>query len=339
MLEPFMEPTPTRESCWRAIVMMWRNVATYKFALAATLIELSSKRADFLSLEDIAAPFSKKLCDHLLHSGKQITSSRSSFLDSCRKANEGAISNDELIESTVRLGFVNVIDAFHIVNEDDTPVRFFNAARKTRGGITLTDEFFNLVGGGQFGNLPQEVEARWNLVETSWELNMAANHLDIEYDLDGGQIFAPRRDTSRVDVTSCKDALYGYQKGRCFYCFKDISIESGYDDLAHVDHFLLRLLKECREIWNLDGVWNLILACQNCNNKKSARVPLAKYLTRLNARNDYLISSHHPLRETLIRQTGSTSPDRRSYLNKSYQTAVDMLIHTWGPSEEFGTAF
>ena len=104
MQEPFIEPTPTRESCWRAIVMMGRNVATYKFALAASLIELSSKGSDFIPLEDLAAPFSKNLCEHLKHSDKQITSARSQFLESCRKANQGEVSSEGLIETTARVG-------------------------------------------------------------------------------------------------------------------------------------------------------------------------------------------------------------------------------------------
>ena len=168
---------------------------------------------------------------------------------------------------------------------------------------------------------------------------MARNLLDIEYDLEGGQLYVPRRDTFRVAVTSCRDALNGYQKGKCFYCFIDISIESGNVDLAHVDHFLPHILKEGREIRNLDGIWNLVLACQACNMSKLARAPQARYLTRLNTRNNYLISSHHPLRETLIRQTGNTDAGRYSFLNRSCQEAMDTLIHTWGPAEEFGTAF
>jgi hypothetical protein len=72
---------------------------------------------------------------------------------------------------------------------------------------------------------------------------------------------------------------------------------------------------------------------------KLARAPQLKYLERLNTRNNYLISSHHPLRETLIRQTGNTDADRHSFLNGSYQVAVNTLIHTWGPAEEFGAAF
>ena len=254
MQKPFIEPTPTRESCWRAIVMMGRNVASYKFALAESLLELCSRGSEFIPLEDLAEPFSRKLCEHLVHSEKQITASRSSFLDSCRQAIAGDISQEELIRSTVRLGFVNVIDAFHVVNRGETPIRFFHDNRKSLGGVTLTEDFFMLVEGIQFDSFPQEVEARWNLVETAWTLNMAANHLGVEYDHNGGQLYVPRRDTSRVDVTSCRDALNGYQKGRCFYCLEPISIESRSDGLAHVDHFLPHVLKESREIGNLDGV-------------------------------------------------------------------------------------
>jgi len=48
MQEPFIEPTPTRESCGRAIVVMGGSGATYKFAFAASLIDLSSKGSDFV---------------------------------------------------------------------------------------------------------------------------------------------------------------------------------------------------------------------------------------------------------------------------------------------------
>ena len=96
MQAPFIEPIPTKESCWRAIVMMERNVASYKFALAESLLELSSQGNGFVSMEDLAAPFSRNLCEHLNHAGKQVTSSRSRFLDTCRQANSGEISNEAL---------------------------------------------------------------------------------------------------------------------------------------------------------------------------------------------------------------------------------------------------
>ena len=99
MQKPFIEPTPTRESCWRAIVMMGRAVASYKFALAASLLDLSSKGNEFVSLEHLAEPFSRHLSEHIKDSEKQITASRSTFLDSCRQANSGEISNEALMPS------------------------------------------------------------------------------------------------------------------------------------------------------------------------------------------------------------------------------------------------
>lgn len=74
---------------------------------------------------------------------------------------------------------------------------------------------------------------------------------------------------------------------------------------------------------NLNGVWNLVLACPNCNrgaNGKFAKVPSIKYLERLHKRNEFLISSHHPLRES----------DRR---------AINYLIHRWDIEEKQEACF
>jgi hypothetical protein len=62
-------------------------------------------------------------------------------------------------------------------------------------------------------------------------------------------------------------------------------------------------------------------------------VPSLPYLERLHARNEWLIDSHHPLRETIIRQTGASEPDRRGFLQDRYDDATAALIHTWSPPE------
>ena len=83
---------------------------------------------------------------------------------------------------------------------------------------------------------------------------------------------------------------------------------------------------------NLDGVWNLVLACPNCNrgsDGKFAKVPAIKYLNRLHKRNEFLISSHHPLRETIMNQTGLTETDRVAYLQNVDKRAINKLIHRW----------
>ena len=52
-----------------------------------------------------------------------------------------------------------------------------------------------------------------------------------------------------------------------------------------------------------------MLTCWRCNRGecgKFAQVPAIPYLERLHKRNEFLINSHHPLRETIINQTGKS---------------------------------
>ena len=93
---------------------------------------------------------------------------------------------------------------------------------------------------------------------------------------------------------------------------------------------------------NLNGVWNLVLACPNCNrgaNGKFAKVPSVKYLERLHKRNEFLISSHHPLRETIINQTGKTEQERAAFLREIDRRAINYLIHRWDTEEKQEACF
>ena len=337
----FLERQRTPENYWRAVILFGQNVASYKFALAKSLIELSSLEKESISLEDLAEPFSRHIVKHLAEAPKQATSSSSRFLDSCRKFASGEISKDELIGQTAKLGFNNVIDAFHIVNRDEIPIRFFTDARKDGGGIRLTDELFRLRERLQFGNLPQETEARWRLVETAWQLKVARTALSVDVDDDS---LVVTRDGRRANLTSCRDALNGYQKGKCkcFYCFNDISVENSSPWLADVDHFLPRTLLQGDVALRLDGLWNLVLTCRDCKrgiDGKSSRLPKKRYLDRLDTRNEFFITSHHPLRETLMAQTGESREHRVRFLNAAYSTAWEWLIHTWQPTFENEAAF
>ncbi len=337
----FYEATPTLDNYWRSIVLFGRNVASYKFALAKTLLEFQDCGDDLIRLDELARPFSRNICEHLAHSPKQATSSSSKFLDSCRELNAGNLTQDELDKITAKLGFNNVIDAFHVVNQGAIPELFFIDERKENKGIRLTDNLFKLLGEKHAGSLTPEVEARWRLVETAWDLNISRNLIAVSYD-PNSQLLTTQKASRRIKVTSCRDALNGYQKGLCFYCFRNVSIVSFNAELADVDHFFPHTLK-ANDIANpVDGVWNLVLACSDCNrgeNGKFARLPSLGLLERLNRRNDYLISSHHPLRETLIRQTGTSISERNSFLQKTYNAAKGILIHTWEPTPQNDPAF
>jgi hypothetical protein len=342
MRKLFIEHVPTKESCWRSIILMGMNVASYKFALAKSLIELANQNKTFIPMDELAKPFSINLCKHLKISDKQITSKSSKYLDVCNKFNRNEIGESDLIEQTTRLGFVNVINAFHVVTRNQIPIRFFDDNRKSKKGITLTDEFFKLAQSEQFKNLPNEVEARWRLVETAWKLNISSSLISVDYDEQGQLLYVKRNDFERINITSSRNALNGYQKGKCFYCFDDISIKEKDDDLADIDHFFPHKLKQIGVIKNIDGIWNLVLACKNCNRGqkgKFERAPEINYLERLNTRNNFLISSHHPLRETLFLQTGINDEERHYFLNSCYNDAINSLIHTWKPEYEYEPAF
>jgi hypothetical protein len=318
-------------------------VASYKFALGKSLLELAAAQRDFVSLEDLAVPFSGQLVIHLKNANKQTTSRSSRFLDSCRKFNTGEIGADELREITVRRGFDNVIDAFHIVGRGEIPKRFFVDERAGRvPGIRLTDDLHRLAASYQAQNLPGEIEARWRLVETAWELEMSRNLVGVQYEPSSQELVVARDKTRRRAVTSCRSALDGYQKGKCFYCFADVSIVEGSVDLADVDHVFPHVLQVRGVRLDLDGIWNLVLACARCNRGVQGKfdsVPDDRYIERLSERNERLIGSHHPLRETLIAQSGGTVVARREFLNQVRADAVDRLVHRWSPVDEQSPCF
>jgi hypothetical protein len=340
---PFIDAHPTREDYWRSIVLFGRNVASYKFALAKSLLELARNETTFISMEELAVPFSKHVGEHLRRADKQATSASSRFLEAVRQFNQGALDQDALVRKTVALGFQNVIEAFHVVNSGPIETQFFIDERKQRGGIVITDDLLKLRETLQFPNLPLEAEARWRLVETAWGLGFHPALLSVTYDRDSSVFYVRNRVRERIDVTSSRDALDGYQKGRCFYCFREISIEPTNPLLADVDHFLPHTLLVGGDVGaNLNGVWNLVLACRECNRGekgKSARVPKLRYLERLHRRNNYLIESHHPLRDTLMLQTGVTEGKRQTFLQQRYSAAKLLLIHDWAPAEELEAAF
>jgi hypothetical protein len=224
---------PTLENYWRAIILFGRNVASYKFALGKSVLELAQAGKSFVPLSDLARPFARHLAEHLKLADKQTTSRSSRFLDVCRQFNRGEVSEERLAEATARLGFNNVLDAFHVVGNGDIAVRFFTDERDTPPhGIRLTDEVFRLTELYQHRNLPFEVDARWRLVETAWQLDLPLNTLVVAYDGEAELLIAESRLLRRTGITPCRDALNGYQKGKCFYCFGDVSLVEGAEDLA-----------------------------------------------------------------------------------------------------------
>jgi hypothetical protein len=338
MSTKFQINDPSLESQWRSLILFGKNSATYKFAFAKALIDLIDAQTTSVSLADLSVPFANHIIAHLKVNDKQGSSQSSKFLSSCRCFINHELDQDQLYRDTERFGFVNVIDAFQNVNGGIIPDPFYQknfvAGKKE---IVITDNLMKLLDTFQFKNLNQEVEARWKLVETAWSLNINQNVIDVQYDEQDSLLFIQDNFMRRINITSVRDALNGYQKGKCFYSFQDISISKNDGvSVCAVDHFLPHLHKRHHhsEGANVNGVWNLVLAEKQINSDKRARIPERKFLERLFNRNEFYIESKHPLAETIIKQTGATRQQRISFLERQYNLASELAIHKWQPKVE-----
>lgn len=339
-MSAFINDDPSLETKWRSLILFGKNSATYKFAFAKSMLDQAETGKSFVSLEDLALPYAKYIIEHLKINDKQGNAQSSKFLNACRSRRSGTITDDELHGITIKYGFVNVVDAFQNLQGGQISDPFYRKDENFQktGRLVITDQLLSLKNTFQFRNLRSEVEARWRLVETAWSNNISPNLLEVKYDESENLLFIKSDVMDRVDVTSSRDALSGYQKGKCFYCADDISIIKGNDSICHVDHFLPHSHKREHLPANINGVWNLVLSCQSCNGagEKSDRVPDMRFLERLNARNEFYISSKHPLAETIVNQTGKLKADRISFLKAHYQISRDYNQTTpWFPKNVY----
>ena len=337
MTTQFQINDPSLESQWRAIILFGKNSTIYKFAFAKSLLGLIEQEKTKISLDELAIPFANSIVEHLKKSNKQGNASSSKFLEGCRNYINEKIIKEELYSLTEEYGFVNVVDAFQNVNGGTIPNAFYEKNySQGKKEIVVTDNLLKIKELFQYRNLEQEVEARWNLVETAWNLQINPNLLEVKYDERKSLFFIESNLMRRIDITSVRDSLNGYQKGKCFYSYQDISINKNDINICEVDHFLphVNKLAHSQTGANINGVWNLVLADSSINLHKKARIPEKRFLQRLFNRNEFYIESKHPLSETIINQTGLTKESRRRFLEAQYNLALTHSIQKWKPELE-----
>jgi hypothetical protein len=325
---------PSLESQWRAIILFGKNSATYKFAFAKCLLEAVEQEKTKITLDELAIPFANSIVEHLKTNGKQGNSNSSKFLEGCKNFIDGTITKNQLYQHTVKYGFINVVDAFQNVNGGIIHRAFYEKNYyQGKKEIIITNNLLKTKELFQYRNFEQEVEARWSLVQTAWSLKINPALLEVMYDEDKSMFFIENDFMRRVDITSVRDSLNGYQKGKCFYSFQDISINKNDANVCEVDHFFPHHNKRehARLGVNINGVWNLVLADGNINLNKRGKIPEIRFLERLFNRNEFYIESKHPLAETIINQTGITSEQRRKFLETQYNLALSLSIQKWKP--------
>jgi hypothetical protein len=109
-----------------------------------------------------------------------------------------------------------------------------------------------------------------------------------------------------------------FESKNCFYCGKRLR-----DEGIQVDHFIpWAFIKD-------DKLWNMVLACSTCNNKKRDKLAPSAYLDKLIVRNHdirlhyYDSSSHREFRGADIRGAEEMRNYRREGLLSIYTYAQE----------------
>jgi hypothetical protein len=336
---------------FRSIFLIGSNTATYKFALAKSLLELPKSNKSFISLEELSPLYSKYIIEHIKSGKQQIRGKGTSkFLNALYLYTQNQISEDLMLQITKSEGFKCVLDAFHNLPKKQQATHFFKKSiQNKKQGIILTDELFKLKETNHTHSFKDEIEGRWNLVESAWSENSL---IHVQYDTDTEYLYylKPVSNNSflhshlRTNLTPIRKPLNGYQKGKCFYWFKTISIQSNQQDTCDVDHVIPMSIQYSTSYdLQLNEVWNLVLSCKKCNRwesgGKAAQLPQQNFILRLHHRNEYFIESNHPLKENIILYLGKNPEQRLDFLIQRFNFACTIRKPIWSPKETFGDSF
>ena len=273
----------------RSVILFGKNVMSYKFALCDALLKLAPKST--YNYEEILTPFIDSFLEHVKKYPRQGISG-GTFQESSVKFCEGSISREDLEKVAHQVIHRNVFTAFQVVGgaELDQNFSLFDWNSKNKQ-MTVKDSLIEIIENENLNKLiREENQSRWQIVEEAWKLGVSPSL--IYYDEDTEQLIK-YEDNLRVNLISAVDALIPYQKGKCFYCCRQMNRFGHASDNDHpeVDHVLpLSRLRDMNfSDGNINGLWNLVLACRDCNRDKSAEIPHKSFFEKLAKRNEYLI--------------------------------------------------
>jgi len=307
---------------WRGIILYGINAATYKMALGKSLLALAVRGNTSVPWEDLSREFLQQYVDRLAQGGRPqmgIPSRKTTMERIVARYTGGAISLDEAVQEVAREGFTDVIPRFQTIGTDKEIVagRFYEF--DFGKNLTLKDATFALAEGNQ-GELLDELESRWSLLEGAFIINQGnsqlANNVRETYLLQG---------YARTNLTQNTPFLQAYQGNVCFYCSEQME-----DGDVHIDHVLPR------QVICHDEIWNLVLSHSTCNMLKSDRLVAAHYVVKLIARNENIMGSNHPWKHKISAQLGTRPHDRAAALRRHYENTKAVIgPRYWGGSQGY----
>jgi 5-methylcytosine-specific restriction endonuclease McrA len=299
---------PTAHASWRWAVLMGANSRTYKFPLGDALLELAASGRDAVTLEELAARYAMGIVRRVgdaPQASERTPLAATDFLTVAKEEASKSLAlgqpSGRLVQAAVKSIPGMVMDKFHNVRGGELPHTFYSLHGRGRDRmVQLSQDLRRIAASPQVASLRAELDARWSIVETSFTTGVGRSVMEDGLAID----FAEWRLTDkrrRRSVAGVKEAVVGFQHGRCLTC-GDIIWQGDRIAIDHVfplalmDHF--PVARQWPEL-DLDRVWNLAPAHYDCNAGKSARPPRAAELSRLVQRNEAIMNSPHPLKRTL----------------------------------------
>jgi len=331
---------PGNQSSLRSVLLFGKNTATYKFALCEALLKQQARSEQ--PYVDLLPHFVDALCRHVKIYPKQETRSEPrSLISACIKFNEGALGKSELLKEGAKVMPRYVFNAFHNIGGGslDAHHSLFSDNRKLKR-LDITDTLLKIIDNDDMKEaMLLENESRWRVVEEAWRLGF--NPALLAFDENASFVLNSDR---RAALRPVFPTLLPYQKGLCFYCRRGIKLSAVHHDenFGDVDHCIPRSVLQ--KIYragidtraNLNGIWNLVIACQRCNRGEGGKfdqIPALQYYEQLCVRNQRFALEHaHSLRYAIFWSLNASSVDE---IIEKMQEIWNLVPRTdrWRPKE------
>jgi hypothetical protein len=306
------EPNP--DDFWRGIVLYGENQTTYKMALGTLLMNYANQSREKITLDELSEDFYnifdnriKNTCgkpQYKKHDAESVVEKQ------IRGVNDGTTTKSKAL-TKIKSGPLldQVLPYFlNVFGFKPIPVNFYSVSddKKT---LELHDPLLNLFTDNQNDHYLKKINSRWGLLEYSFEKLSEAERIFADKPLIDGngneQLFVIRKDV-RTNLSPIKDALSGYQQDRCFYCGETLY------EPSHVDHVIPFKALEHNQFWNL------VVAHQTCNLRKTDYLVGLHFIENLIKRNEFVIKSHLPLHKEIKADLGINPVLRRKKILDSY---------------------
>lgn len=311
----------TSKDIWKGIILFGLNAATYKMALAKSLLEFSSKGKTKVPWNELSENFLAHYQERLKlrNMPQQGTPHRRTVMERIvKRLQSGALTYTKAIEEVGDTAFNDVIRRFQTIGRDSRIVgeHFYEFEFGKR--LILKDSLLSFSDGDR-DELESELIARWGLLEGAFSITAG----DYELANDIREIYL-RDGYERTSLTGNIPFLSGYQGNGCFYCGEVLCGD------VHVDHVLPR------QVVNHDEIWNLVLAHGDCNMLKADKLVGLHFIKKLIARNENIMGSNHPWKNKISSSLGTTPKKRSKQLEEHYDKVKEVLgMYWWGGSPSY----